>query len=119
MRKKVPHLGLTAAALCATAGFTVTTVDAAPTISCDTALEAPFAAAVAMIASNPTTARRAFRRMAADHPACAILHWGLAETAGDTAERRSEWLNAVYYGATSGATREEWDLISSVAPDRK
>lgn len=92
---------------------------AAPIISCGAALKAPFAATVAMIDQNPTAAQREFRRMLADHPDCAILHWGLAKTAGDAAARRSEWLNAVYYGATSGATREEWDLISSTAPDRE
>jgi len=90
-----------------------------PTISCGGPLQASFAAAVPMIGSNPTVARREFQRMLANHPDCAILHWGVAKTAGDAAERRSEWLNAVYYGATRGATREEWGLISSVAPDRE
>jgi hypothetical protein len=38
-------------------------------------------------------------------------------TSGDPADSPSEWLNAIYCRATNGATREEWELISSSAPD--
>jgi hypothetical protein len=83
-------------------------------ISCSRSLQAPSAAAAAIIETDPNAARRMFGSMQAQHPDCAILYWGLAETTTDQTPRRRYFLDAVYWGAVSGANEVEWQKISSL-----
>jgi len=83
-------------------------------ISCSRSLQAPFAAVAATIETDPNAARRMFRSMQDQHPDCAILYWGLAETTTDQTARRHYFLDAVYWGAVSGADEVEWQKISSL-----
>jgi hypothetical protein len=93
----------------------VSSVAAEPlSISCGPSLQAPFTTAAAIIETNPNGARRMFQTMQARHPDCAILYWGLAETTTDQAVRHHYFLEAVYWGAVSGANEAEWQMISSL-----
>jgi hypothetical protein len=83
-------------------------------ISCSQSLQAPFAAAAAIIKTNPDGARRMFQSMQAQHPDCAIVYWGLGETTTDQTLRHHYLLEAVYWGAVSGANEAEWQMISSL-----